>query len=382
MSDCNEHPVEKVFEAFSVLPDPRTGNRRVHMLFDTIVIAMLAFICGADHWTEVELFAEEREEWLRTFLPLPDGIPSHDTFGRIFSLLSPEAFEQAFQTWVNDICTLTQGGVVALDGKTVRHSYDKLHDLKPIHLVTAWSSENGLVLAQRKVNEKSNEITAIPELLKTLRLKGCTVTIDAMGCQKEIVHQIREQEADYVIALKGNQPSLQEDVELFFADVKTPLFSDVPYSYFKTVDKGHGRVEVRRHWLCPASAALRPGHEWRDLLSVGMVEAERHMNGTMSLERRYYVSSLDPNLAATFAQTVRQHWGIENGQHWVLDMAFREDEQRIRLENAAENAAILRRMALNLLKQEKTVKLGVASKRKKCGWNPDYLLTVLAPPSK
>lgn len=365
-----------VFQAFSSLPDPRTGNRKGHNLFDTVVIAILAFISGADHWTEVEMFGEEKEEWLRTFLELPFGIPSHDTFGRVFSLLSPEAFEQAFLTWVQDIYELTQGTIVAIDGKTVRRSHDKANNRKAIHMVSAWSSQHGVVLASRKVDEKTNEIKAIPELVDSLLLKGCTVTIDAMGCQKEIVQHIRKQEADYVIAIKGNQQALNDDVKLFFRDVKTPLFKDTDHDYYKTVEKGHGRIEIRRHWLSPASEALRPGHDWQDLCSVGMVESERHVNGTVSIERRYYMTSLESQVVP-FAQAVREHWGIENSQHWVLDIAFREDEQRIRIDNAAENAAILRRMALNLLKQEKTIKLGIKSKRKLCGWNNEYLLKVL-----
>lgn len=376
MHDSDENLVISVFQAFSTLPDPRTGNRTSHNLFDTIVIAVLAFICGADHWTEVEMFGEQKKEWLETFLELPEGIPSHDTFARVFSLLCPEAFEQAFLNWVQDIHELTKGTVVAIDGKTLRRSFDTANKRKAIHMVSAWSSQNGLVLAGRKVDEKTNEITAIPELLKSLTLKGCTVTIDAMGCQKEIVEQIRKQEADYVIALKGNQGNLHDDVALFFQDIGTPIFKDTEHAYYKTVEKGHGRIETRRYWLSPASEALRPGHEWKDLHSVGIVEAEREVNGVKSRERRYYITSLKSDVES-FAQAVRAHWSIENSQHWVLDIAFREDEQRIRIRNAAENAAVLRRMALNLLKQEKSIKLGVKSKRKLCGWDNDYLLKVL-----
>lgn len=367
-----------VFQAFSALPDPRIGNNQDHNLFDIIVIAMLAFICGADHWTEVESFGKAREPWLRTFLELPKGIPSHDTFGRVFSLLSPEAFEQGFMSWVRDIHELSQGAIVAIDGKALRRSHDKANDRKAIHLVSAWASANGVVLGQRKVDGKSNEITAIPKLLEELVLKGCIVTIDAMGCQKEIADKIREKEADYVIALKKNQPTLYEDVELFFQDVKAKAFpEDEKPAYYKTVEKGHGRIEIRRYWLSPATDALRPGHDWRGLLGVGMVEAERHENGNISIEQRYYISSFHSHVEE-FARAVRGHWGIENGQHWVLDVAFREDEQRIRIDNAAENAAILRRMALNLLKQENTVKAGIAAKRKLCGWSDAFLLTVLS----
>jgi len=310
-----------VFQAFSQLPDPRTGNRKEHPLFDTIVIAILAFISGADHWTEVELFGREKEEWLRTFLELPHGIPSHDTFARVFALLCPEAFESAFLTWVREIHELAQGSIVAIDGKTVRRSHDKAKGNKAIHMVSAWSSEHGVVLGSRKVDDKSNEIKAIPELLALLLLKGCTVTIDAMGCQKEIAAQIRKQEADYVIAVKGNQPSLHEDISLFFADVKTSRFKDTPHTYYKTVEKGHGRIDIRRYWLSPASEALRPGQEWTDLNGVGMVESERHIGKTMTIERRYYITSHREQVAV-FARAVREHWSIENGQHWVLDVAF------------------------------------------------------------
>jgi len=364
-------------ERFSVLPDPRTGNRTEHKLMDIVAIAIIATLCGEDTWVDIEAFAIAREDWLRHFLELPHGIPSHDTFGRVFSLLSPEAFEQSFTAWTQDVYHLTQGTVVAIDGKTVRRSHDRKNGGKPLHLVSAWASENGAVLAQRKVEEKSNEITAIPSLLNELLVKGCIVTIDAMGCQKEIVETIREQQADYVIAVKGNQKTLHDDIRLFFDDAQACEFRDIPHAYAKTVEKGHGRIDIRRYWLSPASAALLSDHGWRDLHSVGMVESERHVDGKVSIERRYYITSLTETVTE-FARAVRAHWGIENGLHWVLDMTFREDELRIRKNNAAENAAILRRMALNLLKQDTSYNKSLRLKRKQCSWNNDYLLHVLS----
>lgn len=362
---------------FSIVLDPRTGNRKEHKLVDIIVLAVTATICGADGWVEIERFGHLRQEWFARFLELPHGIPSHDTFGRVFSLLSPQAFERAFGSWTQQMHQLSQGTIVAIDGKTSRRSHDRLHEQNPLHLVSAWASENGVVLAQRSIDDKSNEITAIPKLLDDLMLKGCIVTIDAMGCQKDIVDRIREQEADYVIGLKGNQPQLQDDVRVFFDDARQTQFRDIPHEYSKTVEKGHGRLEIRRYWLCPAATSIPQDHAWRDLNGIGMVEAERHVRDQVTTERRYYMCSFDTNVHE-FARAVRGHWGIENGLHWVLDMAFREDQLRIRLNHAAENAAVLRHIALNLLKQETSAKCGVAAKRKMCGWDNDYLVKVLS----
>jgi len=358
-------------ERFAVIPDPRTGNRKAHKLIDIITIAIIATLCGEDDWVGIEEFGLAREEWFRQFLELPHGIPSHDTFGRVFSLISPEAFEQAFLSWTQDICRLTEGTIIAIDGKTARRSHDQTNGQKPLHLVSAWASENGMVLAQRKVDEKSNEIVAIPKLLDDLMIKGCIVTIDAIGCQKEIVHKIREKQADYAIAVKGNQKTLHDDIRTFFNDAQSREFRDIPHTYAKTVEKGHGRVEIRRYWLSPASCALLPDHGWSDLNGVGMVEAERHLDGKVTVERRYYITSLTDNIHE-FARAVRAHWGIENGLHWVLDMTFREDELRIRKRNAAQNAAILRRLALNLLKQDQSAKKSLCLKRKYCSWKDDY----------
>jgi predicted transposase YbfD/YdcC len=272
---------------------------------------------------------------------------------------------------------VTQGQVVAIDGKTVRHSYDKLSGRKAIHMVSAWASENRLVLGQVKVAEKSNEITAIPELLQTLALSGCIVTIDAMGCQKEIAHQVIEQEADYVLVVKGNQPHLQEDVTELFAYAAETDFENTDYA--KTINKGHGRIEIRECWTLTDPDYLgyiRHLDEWVGCRSIAMIKSERRIGTESSTEVRYFISSLNGSAKQTLG-AVRQHWGVENGLHWKLDIAFREDECRVRQENAAENFVVLRHVALNLLNQEKTAKVGTHAKRLKAGWDERYLLKIL-----
>jgi predicted transposase YbfD/YdcC len=360
---------------FSVMKDPRYGNHQQHKLMDILVIAIAATICGADTWVDMENYGESRKEWFSEFLELDNGIPSHDTFGRVFSLLSAAEFEKCFMAWVEDIRELLDGEIIAIDGKTVRRSYDRTKGMKPIHLVSAWATQNRLILGQKKVSEKSNEITAIPELLDLLMLKGCIVTIDAMGCQKEIAQKIVEKEADYVLAVKGNQKGLHEDLELFFKDAKQTDFKEVDHGFYKTVNKDHGRMEIRRHWLTSSIDWLPSKKDWTGITQIGMVESERHQNDRISVERRYYITSMLGSVEQ-FSQAVRYHWAIENSLHWVLDVAFREDDQRIRY--GAHNAAILRRLALNLLKQEKTSKRSIKSKRLKAGWDPDYLKKVLS----
>jgi predicted transposase YbfD/YdcC len=320
-----------------------------------------------------------REVAARMVRPIPGTTARHSVpyvWPRLF-LLSPQAFEQVFRAWTQSLHQASQGTIVAIDGKTSRGSHDRLHEQNLLHLVSAWASENGVVLAQRSIDEKFNEIKAIPKLLDDLMLKGYIVMIDAMGCQKDIVEKIREREADYVIGLKGNQPRLQEDVQVFFDDARQIEFRDIPHEYCKTAEKGHGRLEIRRYWLCPAATSIPQDHAWRDLNGIGMVEAERHVQDQVTTERRYYICSFDKNVYE-FARAVRGHWGIENSLHWVLDMAFREDQLRVRLNHAAENAAVLRHIALNLLKQESTAKCGIAAKQKMCGWDHDYLLKVLS----
>ena len=369
-----------LIERFSKLKDPRDNRAKRHNLIDLIVIAICAVVCGADSWVDVEMFGKSKKDWLARLLELPNGIPSHDTFGRVFARLDPVQFERCFKEWVDVVNEVMEGQVVAIDGKTLRGSHDRLAGKSATHMVSAWASANHLVLGQVKVDARSNETTAIPELLNTLDVSGCTVTIDAMGCQKEIASKITEKGVDYILALKRNQPQLHGDVKEMFEHSRMSGLSDLGYRFCETLEKGHGRIEKRRCW-----AVSDPDHlgyfndrsEWSELRSLAMVESERTENGKTSTQTCYFISSLS-NDARKLLSGVRTHWGIENSVHWVLDVAFSEDDSRVRAGNAAENFSVLRRMALNMLKRESTSKGGVAAKRKRAGWDEDYLLTVLA----
>jgi predicted transposase YbfD/YdcC len=373
-------PVTAISKHFSSLEDPRVDRTKQHQLSDIITIAICGVICGADSWVGIEEFGKTKLKWLQTILELPNGIPSHDTFGRVFGLLNAEQFERCFINWIQAVHQITGGQVVAVDGKRLRGSHNRSLGKKALHMVSAWASANRLVLGQVKTEDKSNEITAIPELLKLLVIKGCIVTIDAMGCQTEIAQQIREQEADYILALKANQGTLHSDVQDLFAYARQINFKDVAHDYHKTVDKNHGRIEIRQHWTISEPdwlEYLNPKEAWADLQSIGMVQAERRVGDEATCETRYYITSLSGK-ATEFAYAVRAHWGIENSVHWVLDVAFREDDCRIRKENGAHNFGILRRIALNLLRQERTAKCGIKNKRLKAAWSEDYLLKVLS----
>ena len=371
-------PKITITDHFSAIEDPRIDRSKHHKLIDIITIAICAVICGAKGWTDIETYGRVKYEWLKQFLELPNGIPSHDTFARLFARLNPQQFQQCFLNWIKAINKITSGEVIAIDGKTLRHSYDKGAEQGAIHMVSAWATENRLVLGQLKVDKKSNEITAIPELLKVLELSGCIVTIDAMGCQKEIVKLVSEQNADYIITLKKNQGKLHQNVEQLFKSAIRTDFQGIEHSAYHTREQSHGRSEIRHYlMLTDVQEHLDPSHKWSKLKSVGLVESVRTMDGKTTVETRYYISSL-PNNAELFGQSVRSHWGVENSLHWVLDVALNEDECKIRKDNAPENFAVMRRLAVNLLGREKSNKRGVKNKQFLAAMDNEYLSKVLA----
>ena len=336
---------------FQGLPDNRRGAGKRHKLIDILTIAICGIICGADDWSGIEEYGQAKEEWLQQFLELPHGIPSHDTFGRVFSWLDPGAFEQSFLDWVQAVMKITEGQVIAIDGKTLRRSHDHANGKEAIHMVSAWAEKNRLVLGQVKVDEKSNEITAIPELLRVLEINGCIVTTDAMGCQQEIATIVVEKGGDYLLALKENQGQLYEDVTELFNGAKEVNYFDVEHTYAKTTNKNHGRIEIRECWAVTDpdfTHYLRGLENWKSLRSLVKVSSQRQTSNGTSNEDRYFISSSKLS-AKQLLKAVRGHWGIENGLHWVLDIAFREDESRVRKDYAPENLAILRHIALNLL---------------------------------
>lgn len=364
-----------ILEFFSELTDPRLDRRKRHVLEDIVVLAIGGILGGADDWVGIEAFGKEKYQWFKQFLALPNAIPSHDTFGRVFSLLSPDEFQAGFTRWIHAVAIKTQGQVVPIDGKTLRRSHDRGHGQSAIHLVSAWASENRLVLGQLKTDAKSNDITVIPELLQVLDISGCIITIDAMGCQKNSAEIIIKKEADYVFALKANHENLFKEVTAAFAKADSNNFQDAAIDYYETTTKDHGRLEIRRSWVMTNLSEFKHIAAWKNIHLIGMVESERTVRSKTKIERRYYISSLEKN-ASLFAKAVRLHWGIENSVHWVLDMAFREDDSRVRKGHGPENLAVLRHMALNLLRDDST-RLGIKNKRLKAGWSTEYLTHLL-----
>jgi len=364
---------------FGDLADPRIDRTKLHELMNILVIAVCAVIAGADNWEDVEEFGKARFEWFQTFLDIPNGIPSHDTFTRVFARLDPEQFQGCFIRWMSAVTAVIGGQVIAIDGKVLRRSHDKGIGKAAIDMVSAWASANRLVLGQVKVDEKSNEITAIPQLLGALEVAGCIVTIDAMGCQTDIAEKIIEREAEYVLALKENQGHLYADVERLFDDLEDSQYQAYAFDYQKTVNKDHGRIEIRECWTISDREVLRHLRgfaHWKNLVTVSRIRSQRWIGEDKSCEDRYHLSSIVGAQQVLWA--VRSHWGIENELHWTLDLAFDEDRCRVRKDHGPENFALLRHMALNLLKQEKSCKRGIQGKRLLAGWKPEYLFKVLA----
>lgn len=375
----SKSPALSIRQCFANVQDPRREHNRLHNLWDILALTICAVVSGADSWVEVERYGIRKQEWLETFLELPNGIPAHDTLGRVFSLMDPAAFQQGFLDWVNALVEATEGRLIGIDGKSLRHSFDTAAGKGPLHLVGAWASQNHLLLGQQAVDCKSNEITAIPQLLQIIDVSGAIVTIDAMGCQKDIAAKIIERGGDYVLSLKENQPTLHADVSNLFLTGLDNDFADVEHHYYRQEDKGHGRHEIRHYHVMPVPEVLREKHpEWSSLRTLGMVYSERQVgDDEMTSETRFFISSLRPKVK-TFAKAVRAHWSIETSLHWVLDVSFREDESRLRKGHGPENLALIRRLAVSLLQNEESSKVGIACKRKEAGWDDGYLLQVLA----
>ena len=339
-------------------------------------MAVCAVICGADGWEDIEEYGKAQAAWCAEVLDFPHGIPGHETFRRVLSRLNPDELTQCFLSWTAALSELSGGDIVAMDGKTLRHAFDRAAAQAAMHMVSAWAHRNRLVLGQVKVDDKSNESTAIPQLLNMLDFTGATVTIDAMGCQQEIAQVITEQGADYALALKKNHSTLYDEVTLFLDDARSNECAEIDHAYHETVDGDHGRIETRKYWITSDIEWLGAKALWANLLSLGMVESRREQGEKVEIERRYYLVSL-PADGVRFSNAVRQHWGVENQLHWVLDVSFAEDASRIRKDKGAQTFSVLRHIALNLLRRESQHKRGIKARRKRAGWDRDYLLQVL-----
>jgi predicted transposase YbfD/YdcC len=367
-----------IAEFFATLKDPRVARTQRHPLMSILVMSMLAVICGAEGWDEMAWFASSQRSWLETWLELPNGTPCADTFRRVLSALDPEEFNRCFVAWMAAVSKGMAGKLVAVDGKTMRGSFARKLGKSAVHMVSAWAAENALVLGQLATEEKSNEITAIPQLLALLELTGATVTIDAMGCQRKIAEAIVDKGADYILALKGNQSTLHDEVAEFFAHARQMGFKDTPFTFHETVDGEHGRIEVRRVWASTQVDWMSVRKEWKKLGTLVLVESERTVDGQTSTEQRHYISSHGDLDAEQLGARIRAHWSIENRLHWVLDVVFDEDRCRIRQGHGAENLAWMRKIALAAFRRETSLKKkSVNQKRKTAAWDHDYALRVL-----
>jgi predicted transposase YbfD/YdcC len=365
-----------LWDYFKELSEPRVDRTKLHSLEDIVIICICAIICGCEGWEHIEDWAKDTEEWLSKFLSLSNGIPSHDTLRRVFTVLDPKEFQSCFTEWTSSIRKKIKGEILSIDGKTLRRSHNHREEKKAAHIVSAWASENALVLGQVKVSEKTNEITAIPELLDKLCIEDCIVTTDAMGCQKKISEKIINQGGDYVLALKENHPNLYEDVKGYFETAELVQYTHVAHDYQKTLEKGHGRIEQREFWITEDIDWIEDKANWKGLKSIGVVKSKRTLGGKESCEYRYYLCSIKAD-ALLFGEASRKHWHVENKLHWCLDVQLREDESRIRKGYSAENFAVLRHLALNLLKREKSFKKGLKAKQLKASRNHKYLEAVL-----
>jgi len=371
-----ERKSPSIIDHFTELEDPRIERHKRHSLIDIIVLTVCAVISGAETWEDIEDYGRYKEEWLVRFLALPNGIPSHDTIRRLFIRLDPSALQQCFLNWINAIREVTAGDVVAIDGKTLRRSADAATGKSALHMISAWGAANGMVLGQVKTDDHSNEITAIPSLLDLLKIKGAIVTIDAAGCQIDIAQKIRKKKADYVLAVKGNQPTLLDDAQFAFEEVEQQDVDDGWVDYNKTVDKGHGRIEIREYYHTDEIAWSTRIKDFPGAQSFGMVKSTRIIGDKQTTETRYYISSLPMN-AEQFGHAVRTHWSVENNLHWTLDMTFREDDSRMRTGYSAENFAMMRRIALSLVKRDTQSKRSLKRRRKICGYDNTYLERLL-----
>ena len=374
-----DNPIPSIQECFGNIEDPRVQGRCWYPLLEVITIAICAALSGAETWVDIETFGKSKAHWLGQFLELEHGIPSHDTFGDVFAMIDGDAFQRSFVRWVQGVFTVTEGQVISIDGKTARRSHDKAIGKDAIHMVSAWACANGITLAQRKVDDKSNEISAIPALLELLHIKGCLVTIDAMGCQKQIAQDIRDKQAHYLLAVKDNQKQLHQDIQQWFAYADQVDFASIDHDYFRAVNKDHGRIEIRKCWVISDPLAfeyIRHYEGWADISAIVRVQRERRLADRVERKTAYYISSLATS-AKTLLNATRQHWSIENSLHWVMDVIFQEDQMRTRKGNSAQNLIVLRNIALNILKKDSS-KASLRQKRYRAALDDAFLLKLLS----